>query len=138
MFQKKAITKEKLLAPLIRENVIQQISGHPCFAKKIYISTDLEVFPCVMERRFSHGNLKEAPLKKLIKQEITKLSKDYICSCKDCEYRYACFDCRPDANGKALFEKPWYCSYDPYSGRFEDLKVLYHRFSSNASALDAY
>lgn len=47
-------------------------------------------------------------------QQMSELSKDEIDGCKDCEFRYACFDCRPDAMGNSgdIKRKPA-CGYDP-------------------------
>ena len=47
------------------------------------------------------------------------MNKDKIEECKECEFRYCCFDCRPDSNGKEINEKPWYCTYYPKEGRWE-------------------
>jgi len=56
-------------------------------------------------------------------KETWELTKDKVLVCKDCEYRYACFDCRPlaaDSNcGKnySTAPAPRY-TYDPYSGEW--------------------
>ena len=54
---------------------------------------------------------------------ISTLSKDKIEICKDCEFRYACKDCRP--LGKSLDGNLWgkyaYCTYNPYIGRWQDV-----------------
>ncbi len=89
-----------------------------CFGSKIYIATDLTVYPCVMERRFSHGNMKENTNFKL-DDAIMKLNKDKINSCKDCEFRLGCFDCRPDSLTGEICSKPWYCTYLPEIGEWE-------------------
>ena len=64
-------------------------------------------------------------LKNQLIENIRHLSKDHIEGCKDCEYRYACYDCRPDSNGADKYAKPWNCSYDPYKGEWLDLKEMY-------------
>ena len=73
-----------------------------------------------MERRISHGNLKSSSLENLLTESILRLGKDHINECKDCEYRYACFDCRANSLSDNVLEKPWYCTYDPYQGEWED------------------
>lgn len=125
MFEKKAITKKTFSYSINKNAVITALSGHRCFIKDLYIDTQLEVFPCVMERRISHGNLKEKKLTEIINNKIRFLSKDNIEECKDCEFRYACFDCRPDSNGKKIFQKPWYCTYDPKAGKWHDVKEIF-------------
>jgi len=51
------------------------------------------------------------------------LSYDKIEVCRDCEYRYACHDCRPLTYGPTgeLTAKSLHCSYDPYRGKFVDM-----------------
>jgi len=48
-------------------------------------------------------------------------SKDRVQVCKDCEYRWACLDCPAAilATGGSLYEKPAWCSYDPYVGEWQ-------------------
>ena len=121
MFQKKAITKESKRHPIKKNMVMAQLVGHKCFLKDLYIKTNLDVYPCVMERRVTYGNLKDLNLEDMLKNEVRFYSKDKIKTCKDCEYRYTCFDCRPDANGGNIDDKPWYCTYDPYSGEWMDI-----------------
>lgn len=91
-----------------------------CFSKYFYIASDLEVYPCVMERRFSHGNLKGRKLADLVNQSLLAFSKDRVEGCRDCEYRYVCLDCRPDSLGGDKFEKPWFCLYDEQRGVWGD------------------
>ncbi len=132
IFEKKAITRKKFEEPIKKSFIISNISGHNCFQTKIYVDTDLEVFPCVMERRRSHGNLKNDNLNRILNEEILNFNKDKIEGCKDCEFRYACFDCRPDSNGKTFKEKPWNCTYDPFTGKWTNLKEAYNKlFHSN-------
>lgn len=125
MFRKKAITKEKKQYPLDKQRIIAALSGHQCFNKEIYISTEGDVYPCVMERRTAHGSLKTQSLKEMINPDIRGMSKDNIEGCKTCEFRYGCFDCRPDSNGRGLYQKPWYCSYNPQTSEWADLEKMY-------------
>lgn len=127
MFKRKAITKKTMQSRMNRNVVIQNISGQRCFLKNIYIDCNLEVFPCVMERRFSHGFLSsQKSLQDILNPKILHLSKDHIKICKDCEYRYVCMECRPDSNGASKLAKPWYCTYDPYKGEWLDIKTVYN------------
>ena len=50
-----------------------------------------------------------------------KFTKDKIEECSECEYRYACFDCRPNSLSRKISEKPWYCTYNPLTGNWEDI-----------------
>lgn len=125
MFKKKAITKQTKKFPVSKEIVIQNLSGHQCFSHEIYISSLLEVYPCVMERRKSYGNLKQKHLKDIINHNIRFMTKDDVEGCQECEYRYSCFDCRPDSKGASFYSKPWFCSYNPKTGEWHDLDEMY-------------
>lgn len=118
LIKKRLITKETFQKPISKSFCARLISGHNCFNDKIYISADLNVFPCVMERRIKHCSLKESNL--TLNESIRKLTKEHIKECSECEYRYACFDCRPNSLDKDLFEKPWYCTYNPVIGEWMD------------------
>lgn len=91
-----------------------------CFSKYFYVASDLEVYPCVMERRFSHGNLKGRKLIDIVDRSLLDFSKTRVEGCRDCEYRYVCLDCRPDSLGGGKFEKPWFCLYDEQRGVWGD------------------
>jgi len=102
--------------------------GHQCFSKEICVTATGKVFPCIMERDLILGNVLSQNIKTIINSDsslkIRRLNKDKIEVCKDCEYRYACFDCRPKAKGSSsnenLYAKPAECHYDPYEGRWND------------------
>jgi radical SAM protein with 4Fe4S-binding SPASM domain len=120
LIQNKLITKETFTRPLDKQFVLNNFNNHNCFSNRIYIDVDLNVYPCVMERRKTHGNLRDTPLSQVIDLSISRCNKDKIETCKVCEYRYACFDCRPDSLGREFHEKPWYCTYNPFKGEWED------------------
>lgn len=120
LVRKRLITKRSFSTPVKIQQVIKCVSGHNCFSTHLYFSVDGSIYPCVMERRISHGNVKDAPLANLLRSEILKFGKDCVNECRDCEFRYFCFDCRPDAMGGRLTDKPWYCTYHPLIGQWED------------------
>ena len=102
--------------------------GHNCFSKNLCIIGSGKAIPCIMERDILLGDVFDSSLEKILLDESTKkirnLSKDFIEVCKDCEYRYCCFDCRPKAkqeSGGNLFAKPSNCFYDPYLGLWKNL-----------------
>lgn len=117
---KKLITKDTFSKKINKRLFERLQSGHNCFSNKIYISCDLTVYPCVMERRFHHGTLCTKDLIDVLDQQILSMDKNKIDICKDCEYRYVCFDCRPNAIEKNILSKPWYCTYNPHSGTWND------------------
>lgn len=118
--RKKLITKRSFSARIKKSRVIQCVSGNNCFATHLYFGFDGTIYPCVMERRMSHGNINDAPLATLLKQEILKFGKNRVDECRDCEYRYFCFDCRPDSLSDKLNDKPWNCTYHPHTGNWDD------------------
>ena len=124
LLKRKLITKETFSHKLDKTRILENTRINHCFGTKIYISSNLDVFPCAMERRFSHGNLKKERLKNLIKSEIRYMNKDMIDDCKFCELRYACYDCRPDSLSDSKFAKPYFCTYDVYSGTWENLDTF--------------
>jgi len=110
-----------------------QVSFHrnhlynPCLAGKIAITTDGKVIPCIFSRNETLGNIKDQELEQILQSTELKntwqLTKDNVLVCKDCEYRYACFDCRPLAAdsscGRNYTNAPSpRCTYNPYSGEW--------------------
>ncbi len=76
------------------------------------------------------GNIDKNRLDEAISQPGFKkywnLTKDNIESCKDCEFRYVCTDCRAYTEGSAQnkagldISKPLKCGYNPYTGEWKD------------------
>lgn len=122
LIKKKLITKDTFAIPLNKSLCQRIVSGHNCFSNKIYISTEKEVYPCVMERRFSHGKIESGEIK--LNGDIINFDKDMIDECKNCEFRYACFDCRPNSLSNDIYEKPWYCTYNPKNGEWEEVEIF--------------
>ena len=106
-------------------------SGHNCFMEQICVGADGSVYPCLAERNISYGNIiGQKSLKEIFLSDETKrirsLSKDNIDICKDCEYRYCCFDCRTrawDFLKNDFHSKPWWCSYNPYNGIWNNKEI---------------
>lgn len=97
--------------------------GHSCFKNKICITATFDVYPCIMERTITYGNMLEKPLSEVLTcgKPFMSASKDTIANCRDCEYRYACFDCRVNReSGGDFFAKPSNCGYDPHTGVWVD------------------
>lgn len=102
--------------------------GHNCFSNKICVKTNGEVTPCIMEKDVIFGNAYRNNLKEILdieeNKQIRSLSKDFIEVCKNCEYRYGCFDCRPKAkigsSKKGFCAKPSDCLYDPHTAKWKE------------------
>jgi SPASM domain peptide maturase of grasp-with-spasm system len=49
------------------------------------------------------------------------IKKDMIKKCRDCEFRYACTDCRAYLEDpRDILSKPLKCGYDPYTGTWDN------------------
>jgi radical SAM protein with 4Fe4S-binding SPASM domain len=94
-----------------------------CWYGKAAITFNGDVTPCVFAREQVAGNVTLESLTHIIKGKMLEywgLNKDKVDTCRDCEYRYSCFDCPPltySLTG-SLYNKPPQCKYDPYLGRF--------------------
>jgi radical SAM protein with 4Fe4S-binding SPASM domain len=90
-----------------------------CWGQKMAVTADGKIKPCI-HSGIEVGDLqKDDPAAVIEKmQEYWQITKDKVEKCKDCELRYACFDCREIARREAgdLLAAPPYCQYDPYKG----------------------
>jgi radical SAM protein with 4Fe4S-binding SPASM domain len=118
--------KHPAFPPCTEDVFLRRISGHDCFSRKMCIGADGVAYPCIMERRVNYGSVLQDSLVNILNGseavDVRGLSKDRIAICKDCEYRYACSDCRPKAvvGEEASFaSKLRECFYDPYSGKWK-------------------
>lgn len=117
LLRKRLKTLDSLNYEWTKENIVN-LHKSTCFSRLLYISCNQDVFPCAMERRLKHGNLKEDNLANIIQDSILNYSKKNINGCKDCEFRYICFVCPPDSLSGKLGDKPWNCTYDVYNGKW--------------------
>jgi radical SAM protein with 4Fe4S-binding SPASM domain len=100
---------------------------HSCLAGRLAITSTGDVIPCIFARSQVCGSILSTSLAEILDgprlQQCWHTTKDHIEKCKDCEYRYACTDCRPHAQGSDP-NKRWLacsreCSYDPSTGIWE-------------------
>jgi radical SAM protein with 4Fe4S-binding SPASM domain len=94
-----------------------------CWAGMIAITSNGNVLPCVFAREQVAGNVRTQPLSEIIKgriHEFWSLTRDRVETCRDCEYRYFCHDCRPWAYGYSgdLYAKSPRCTYNPSTGEW--------------------
>lgn len=116
MLKRKLITKKTFSKPINIEEFYKNKTVHNCFGERLYFDFELNVYPCAMERRICYGNARDKSIYDLAHDKFANMTKDRIKGCKDCEYRYACYDCRCDSNGDQIDAKPWYCTYDQENG----------------------
>lgn len=96
-----------------------------CWNSKIAITSTGDILPCVFARDEIIGNIKKVSIKDIMKNNIySNITKDKIQVCKDCEFRYACHDCRPLAKGlyNDINAKNPRCLYDPYNGTWNKIE----------------
>lgn len=105
-------------------------AGHPCLMGALCIHYDGSVYPCVMDRTRCLGNLTRNCLSEIMESDsVIDVWRQSLCridTCRDCEFRFACIDCRPEvagvdsllnnrANPDFSVKNPC-CLYDPHTG----------------------
>ena len=97
-----------------------------CWRGLIAVSSKGEVYPCIFARQRPVGKLPETGLEEIIRgqdlQRLWQINLEDVETCKDCELRYGCFDCRALAltTTGGLFSKNPRCRYNPYTGLIEN------------------
>ncbi|EFK36764.1 Predicted metal-binding protein [Chryseobacterium gleum] len=109
--------------------VIEAVNHNSCLYKKMGIDKNGNLKNCPLMNE-SFGNINSQSLEETLNQSGFKkywnLTKDYIETCKDCEFRYVCTDCRAytenaEKNKEGLnISKPLKCGYNPYTAAWED------------------
>jgi SPASM domain peptide maturase of grasp-with-spasm system len=106
------------------EMFIESKYHNSCLNQKISVDNKGEIRNCPSMPE-SFGNVKNSLLKDALRKESFKkywfLTKDSITTCKDCEFRYICMDCRAFVeNPVDVYSKPLKCGYNPYTTEWED------------------
>ena len=109
-----------------RKDFIKHHFYNSCWAGKFAITAEGDVIPCIFSRNHSCGNILREK-KEIIFNELEKYwktTKDNVEVCRDCEFRYACHDCRPTAEGLTgeYCSKHVRCTYNPYTAEWEDIE----------------
>jgi radical SAM protein with 4Fe4S-binding SPASM domain len=100
---------------------------NPCLNGKLAITLTGDVLPCPEMRNDIIGNIKTKTIQELFTAEAFDtywgLKKEKIVTCKQCEYRYACSDCRAlEQSGTGDLHGLKYCAYEPEQGKWEEIK----------------
>jgi len=96
-----------------------------CWNGKVTVTPTGDVIPCVFARDLVVGNVVKSSFKDILAgsklKELWEITLDDVEVCKDCEYRYACFDCRALSHSvtEKLLAKIPACTYNPYTGEWE-------------------
>ena len=120
ILRKVYFTKPNFIADKIQ--FMKNIDRNSCWYGKIAIKENGDVIPCEFERDFIYGNAKDESLFNIINNDRVKsmwlwdFSK--VNGCADCEFRFACKDCRPLGKGVSgeLNTKNPRCLYDSHAG----------------------
>ncbi|MDB4952276.1 MAG: hypothetical protein JWM27_4925 [Gemmatimonadetes bacterium] len=93
--------------------------ANSCLNRKLSVDAHGEIRNCPSMPR-SFGNAATVPLAAALEadgfREHWGVSKDQVATCRDCEFRYVCTDCRAWLRDPAdARSKPARCSYDPYT-----------------------
>jgi len=93
-----------------------------CWGRKVAVTKDGKVRPCI-HSSITSGDIEADDIDKILEKmkEYWIITKDKVEKCKDCELRYACFDCREMAFRECgdLFAANPVCNYDPYKGTWK-------------------
>ena len=93
-----------------------------CWGHLLMMRADGKIILCPHARDFVIGDIKQQSMDEILNSDLLKkywtLTVDQIDTCRDCEYRYFCEDCRPLAfyENTGLYSKMPRCTYNPYKG----------------------
>lgn len=95
-----------------------------CLNRKLSVDARGEVRNCPAMAR-SFGPAATTPLARVaadpVFREPWSVTKDQVETCRDCEFRYVCTDCRAFVADPANpLSKPARCGYDPYTAAWSD------------------
>jgi radical SAM protein with 4Fe4S-binding SPASM domain len=96
---------------------------NPCWGNKIAIDVNGDIKPCIWADSIGNVEIHNVIKSLIISNKIDsywKLSKDNFETCKECEYRYNCFDCRVKAikENDSSTSKTVGCNYNPINGNW--------------------
>ena len=108
-----------------RQEFVKHHFYNSCWSGKFAITANGDVIPCIFSRNHVCGNILKDDESIIYHslEKYWKTTKDDVETCKDCEYRYACHDCRPTAEGLTgnYLSKHARCTYDPYTGEWKNI-----------------
>lgn len=105
-----------------KDKFFRAMAYNTCWYGKMAISTNGDVFPCEFERNIIYGNIKKQNIAEILQNQTLKeswtIDFSKISECKECEYRFSCRDCRPNAFAETanLYCKNPRCRYQPNKG----------------------
>ena len=95
-----------------------------CLFGKFSIHPDGLVCPCEFSRDIAYGNVKSESISQILQSDTLDdlwfLDFSKISTCKSCEYRFACHDCRM-LSGGGFHDKNPRCLYNPSIGEWDSV-----------------
>lgn len=102
----------------------ESINYNSCLNRKIGIDVNGDIKNCPsMKKKF--GNVNHISLNQAISDKeynrLWSIKKDEVNTCRDCEFRHVCTDCRAFLEKpNDIFSKPLKCGYNPYTNKWQD------------------
>jgi SPASM domain peptide maturase of grasp-with-spasm system len=100
----------------------EALAHNSCLNRKLSIDRHGEIRNCP-SLPDSYGNAATTPLRAALDRpefrRLWSVTKDQVETCRDCEFRYVCTDCRAYvAASTHAHPKPAKCAYDPYTAQW--------------------
>jgi SPASM domain peptide maturase of grasp-with-spasm system len=104
------------------EGFAEAHAHNSCLNRKLSVDQHGEIRNCP-SLPDSYGNAATTPLRAALERpefrRLWSVTKDQVETCRDCEFRYVCTDCRAYVEASAhAHPKPAKCAYDPYTARW--------------------
>lgn len=102
----------------------ESLAHNTCLNRKISIDVNGDIKNCPSMKE-SFGNINDTTLQEAMNKpgfkQYWNVTKDQIGTCKDCEFRHICTDCRAYLERpEDKYSKPLKCGYNPYTCEWED------------------
>jgi len=115
-------TINKLNFSCNQKKFLEALSFNSCLNRKISIDTNGDIKNCPSMQQ-SYGNIADTTLAQALAdktfKDIWSITKDQVTTCKSCEFRYICTDCRAYRQDEAdIYSKPAKCGYDPFQAEW--------------------
>jgi len=125
---KELIGRRTISTPRFRTSAIRFATNHQwnsCWYGKFSVTAQGDIIPCIFARDLVCGNIRTDDWDTIRDKLLSywRITKDDVEDCKNCEYRYACDDCRPLAmgDGDGLYGKYPRCTYLPSTCHWSEL-----------------
>ncbi|MBU0456348.1 MAG: radical SAM protein [Gammaproteobacteria bacterium] len=98
-----------------------------CWGNMLFLRFDGKVVPCPHARDLILGDIITDNFEDILDGAISQawtLTLDDVETCKECEFKYICTDCRPlafEENINNILQKNSRCLYDPFSGQWKKI-----------------